>query len=254
MKNSNKPVHFSLTGQIPNMFTIMGLCAGLTAIRFALYEKWEIAVAFILIAALLDGMDGRLARMLEASSKLGAQLDSLADFISFGIAPALVIYLWEIRYIEIRGLGWALVLIFTTCMGLRLARFNSELDDDNKPDWHAQFFKGIPAPAGGLLLLCPMMISFFLQEKFNITAFPIPTYYIGLYMFILSFLLISKIPTFSGKDTTISKELVAPILAGIVIIISAFIIEPWLTLPVIGALYVMLIPVSTIVFRRLSSK
>jgi len=141
----------------PNMITIAGLCCGLSAIRFGMAGRWEMAVGFILAAALIDGMDGRVARMLGATSLFGAQLDSLSDFMCFGVSPVLVLYMWQLH--DIKGIGWAVVLFFAVCMALRLARFNTGLYDDSKEPWEKQFFTGIPAPAGGILSLLPLVIS-----------------------------------------------------------------------------------------------
>lgn len=255
MKNKKtKKTPFTLTSQVPNLFTIMGLCAGLSSIRFALDLKWEMAIYLILLAALLDGMDGRLARMMEATSKLGEQLDSLADFISFGVAPAFVVFWWNIRFIEVPGLGWGLVLLFTTCMAIRLARFNSELDDDNGPDWQKKFFKGVPAPAGGLLILAPLMVNIFLAKEYSIAALPMPIYVTGIYMACVSLLLISRIPTFSGKQTIIQKEYIPLILVGSVICIAGLIIKIWLVLPIMAALYLCTIPLSIAYHQRLSTQ
>jgi CDP-diacylglycerol--serine O-phosphatidyltransferase len=233
-----------LTMLIPNIITIAALCAGLTSVRYALDQKWEMAVAFIVLAAVMDGMDGRLARLLNATSKFGAQLDSLADFISFGVAPALILYLWQLQYIEVKGLGWGLVLFFATAMALRLARFNTALEDDKKPEWKERFFVGVPAPSGAGLLLFPMIAMFFANDKLGILTYPFPIYTLAGYLVIIALLMVSRIPTFSFKRMTIEREYVPFILVGTVIFIALLILEPWAMLSLVAIAYLCLIPVS----------
>src|SRR5262249_52979257 len=148
----------SLNRLIPNMLTVIALCAGLTGIRYALLDKWEAAVIAILVAGILDGLDGRIARLLNGASKFGAELDSLSDFVSFGVAPALPPYYWTLK--DRRGIGWALALVFSVCGALRLARFNPRIDNPDLPAWTGKFFTGVPAPAGAGLALTPMVVSF----------------------------------------------------------------------------------------------
>ena len=152
----------SLSKIIPNLITVMALCAGLTGIRFALQEKWEFAIGAIALAAILDTLDGRMARLLKGQSKFGAELDSLSDFISFGVAPALILFFWTTQ--NIHGVGWASVLFFSTCMALRLARFNTKLDDPDPPSFAARFFSGIPAPAAAGLACLPVILSFEIDQ------------------------------------------------------------------------------------------
>ena len=148
---------------VPNMFTVLALCAGLTSIRYALDGRFELAVALIVAAGVLDGLDGRSARLLKISSKLGAQLDSLADFLSFGVAPAMLVYLWSLN--QVKALGWALALLFATCCALRLARFNTELDDTDQPVWMSRFFTGMPAPAAAGCAIIPMLMAFAFETE-----------------------------------------------------------------------------------------
>src|SRR6201990_258709 len=143
---------------VPNLITLLALCAGLTAIRVAVENKIDLALAAIVFAALLDGIDGRVARMLKGTSRFGAELDSLADFVNFGVAPALILYFWGLH--DLKSAGWIAALVFATCCGLRLARFNVMIDDPNKPAWAADFFTGIPAPAGAITLLLPIYLNF----------------------------------------------------------------------------------------------
>src|SRR5438132_7259840 len=149
---------------LPNLITLLALCAGLTAIRLAVEDKLEWAVAAIVFAAMLDGIDGRVARMLKGASKFGAELDSLADFVNFGVAPALMLYFWSLH--ELKSAGWIAAMLFAICTGLRLARFNVMIDDPNRPVWAGNFFVGIPAPAGAITVLLPIYVSFLGLPRF----------------------------------------------------------------------------------------
>src|SRR5271170_3354782 len=206
----------------PNMITIAGLCCGLSAIRFAMAGRWEIAVAFIIAAALIDGMDGRVARMLGATSVFGAQLDSLSDFVCFGVSPALVLYMWQLH--DIKGYGWAVVLFFAVCTALRLARFNAGLFDDTKEEWEKQFFVGVPAPAGGILCLLPLIIS--LQFEQGI----LPPAFAACHMLLVGTLMASRIPTYAGKHIHIRHEVIPQFMIASSFLLVIFIIEPWLFL------------------------
>lgn len=230
----------------PNMVTIAGMCCGLSAIRFAMNGKFELAVGFIIAAAIIDGMDGRIARMLGATSVFGAQLDSLSDFICFGVAPALVIYMWQLH--DIRGLGWAVTLFFAVCASLRLARFNTGLFDDNKEPWEAQFFTGVPSPAGGILCLLPLILSLQL-EGLNI----LPPALIACHVVCIGALMVSRIPTFSGKKQRIKHEIILPFMIISTAILVLFIIEPWLTLCLLGLAYLGSIYFSVRKWRKLKA-
>lgn len=216
----------------------------MSAIRFAISSKWENAVIFIIIAAFLDGIDGKLARLLNVTSSFGAQLDSLADFLSFGIAPSIVLYLWQLQYIMIKGVGWSVALFYTICCAIRLARFNTIIDDKEKPVWTDKFFVGMPSPAGACLSITPMMISFQLEYKIS---------YIFTILFLIttSILMASRVPTFYVKKIVINHKLIsfALIFAGFVI--ASLIIEPWITLPVLGFIYFLSIPFSIQKFNKL---
>ena len=186
----------------PNIITILAICFGISAIRFSYKSQWELAVILILIAGFLDMLDGRVARYLKATSSFGAQLDSIADFANFGLAPALIAHQWFINDFQNDELGWAVVIIYIVSMAIRLARFNSELDDDDRPTWHSKFFTGVPAPAAAFLLAIPMMLSF---RVYDIRAVMVPEIY-GFYMLIISGLMVSRIPTFSSKKIIIKKQ------------------------------------------------
>ena len=148
---------------VPNIFTVLSLCAGLTSIRYALDHRFELAVLLIIVAGIFDGLDGRSARLLKITSKLGAELDSLADFLSFGVAPAVLVYLWSLN--QVKAVGWALVLLFATCCALRLARFNTELEDPDRPAWMSRFFTGMPAPAAAGCAIIPLLLAFAFEAE-----------------------------------------------------------------------------------------
>jgi CDP-diacylglycerol--serine O-phosphatidyltransferase len=227
---------------VPNFFTVLSLCAGLTAIRMAIEQQLDMAIALIVIAALLDGVDGRLARALKAQSKFGAELDSLADFVNFGVAPAMLMYTWGLRDLP-RGQGWIVALIFAMAMGLRLARFNSMIDVE-KPRWQANYFTGMPAPAGAVVVLLPLYL-----DKLGLFAVHAWPWLIAVYMLAAAFLLVSTIPTFSGKllGERISRDYVLPIFVGGVALVGLLLTYPFGTLSVLTLLYLATIPWS---YRR----
>jgi len=227
---------------IPNAITIAALCTGLSAIRFALLERWELAVSLILIAAILDALDGRIARFLRADSHFGAELDSLSDFISFGVAPAVVVYLYTLNLWK--GTGWALALFFSTCMALRLARFNTSVDTP-KPDWTKPFSVGVPAPAGAFLALSPLMASFALEENFQ--HFPL---LFAVSLLISGLLMISRIPTYVLKNSRIPHPFVRPLLMGVAIFVAALFSAPWWTFSIGALLYLFSIPLSYLSYRQ----
>jgi CDP-diacylglycerol--serine O-phosphatidyltransferase len=231
---------------VPNAFTVASICFGLTAIRFGLDGRFELAVVLIILAGVFDGLDGRAARLLKITSKIGAELDSLADFLSFGVAPAFLVYLWSLHTVP--GLGWVLALLFVICMALRLARFNSELDDADRPLWMTRFFTGMPAPAAAGVVLMPMMLSFATGSAVPATwaVNAVVTVFVALMM-------VSRVPTFSIKMvmTRVKPEYVLPTLVTTTIVIAAMVNVPWWTLLTVGVLYVQSIPISVLVARRL---
>ena len=227
----------SINRMIPNILTLLALAAGVTAIRFGLDGRWEHAVLAIIVAAILDALDGRIARLLKGASKFGAELDSLSDFVCFGVSPVLVLYLWTMK--DAGRLGWVLVMLFTICCGLRLARFNVMMEDHDAPAWQARFFTGIPAPAGGGLVLLPMVLSFQGSEDF----FRQP-WVVGIFMLVIAGMLVSTIPTYSFKKLKISRRWILPTML-ITAAIAVFLINaPWLTLSVVGKAYICSIPLS----------
>lgn len=236
----------------PNLVTIAGLCIGLSSIRFALQERWELAATFLIIAALLDGVDGKLARLFKATSNFGAQLDSLSDFINFGFAPALVIYLWQTQ--EIKGFGWAVLLFFVICAAIRLARFNTSLDDDEKPEWSDKFFVGIPAPAGAMLLISPMVFSFWLRDSgffYDENMLVFKPAFLCIFMAIIGILMASRIPTFSIKKVTFRSEYTSIILIAGSLYAAVLLVETWLTVTISSLLYMLHIPFSVASFYHL---
>jgi len=234
----------------PNMITLAGMCCGLSAIRFAMAERWELSVMFIIAAAIIDGMDGRIARMLGATSEFGAQLDSLSDFVCFGVAPGFVLYIWMASDIGQLGwmsrIGWAVSLFYIICTSLRLARFNTALTTKPKYPWAGQFFTGIPSPAGGILCLLPIIIS--LQMEGDIE---IPPVVVGLHMLLVGSLMASRIPTFAGKNFRIKHEYILPLMIGAAFLIVLLIIEPWLMISLLSATYIISIYFSVRRYRRL---
>jgi CDP-diacylglycerol--serine O-phosphatidyltransferase len=230
---------------VPNFFTLLSLCAGVTAIRMAIEGRYELAIGLIVAAAILDGVDGRLARALKAQSRFGAELDSLADFINFGVAPAIVMFTWGLG--GLKGFGWIAVLLFACGMGLRLARFNSMLEID-KPKWHSNYFTGMPAPAGAITVLLPFYID--ALGLISVRQYPL---FIAVYTLAMAFLLVSTIPTFSGKlmGERIRGELLLPILTAVAALVGLLVTYPYVTLSVLTIGYLAIIPVSYRRFRQL---
>ena len=231
---------------VPNFVTLLGLCAGLTAIRMAIEGRYELALAAIVFAALLDGVDGRVARMLKASSRFGAELDSLADFVSFGVAPAIVLFTWgNWETPGMRGLAWIIVLLLAIACGLRLARFNAVLDVE-RPKWQSNFFTGVPAPAGAMIALLPVYLDQLGLLEMR-TGWPI--YLVLAYALLVAFLMVSTIPTYSGKflGERISREWVMPLFVLAGALVALLVTYPYATLTVGALLYLALIPHS---FRR----
>src|SRR5712691_9853727 len=176
---------------LPNLITLLALCAGLTAIRFAAEGTLDIAVYAIVFAAVLDGIDGRIARLLKGTSRFGAELDSLADFVNFGVAPGLILYFWDLH--ELKSFGWIAAMVFAICAGLRLARFNVMLDDPNRPVWAGNFFTGVPAPAGAITVLLPIYVSFL-----GVPVGLVTVWFAFLYTLLIALLMVSRLPVFSG--------------------------------------------------------
>ena len=235
----------SLNVMIPNLLTLLALCAGMTAVRFALQDKFEAAGLAILVAAILDTLDGRVARLLKGSTKLGAELDSLSDVVCFGVAPAIVLHLWSLH--EVPRFGWIVALIFACCCALRLARFNTMLEDPDKPAWAAHFFMGTPAPAAAGLALLPMIVSFVASDEF--VREPV---LVGAVLLIVAFLMVSRFPTFSFKRVRVPGPYVMPTMVGAVGAIACLVSAPWWTLTVILTAYVISFPFAISMYRKYS--
>ena len=229
---------------IPNMITIMALCAGLTSIRFTLQGRWEDAVAAIFVAAILDGLDGRIARLLKATSRFGAELDSLSDFVSFGVAPAVLIY--QASLFQLQAIGWAIVLIYTICCALRLARFNINSQLGHQANsYDPRFFTGLPSPAAAVLGLIPIIINFEIKKEF--VVFP---WGWGIWLMVVAILMISRFPTLSLKSFRIKQELISTylLIGGMVAaLIATF---PWLVIITLALAYLAFLPVGYHMYRR----
>ena len=234
----------SINRLIPNILTLLALCAGLTSMRFAVHDMWKEAVIATVLAAILDGLDGRVARMLQGTSKFGAELDSLSDFVSFGVAPAMVLYFWTMR--GAGGFGWALVLLFSVCCALRLARFNTMIGEPDLPPYAYNFFTGVPAPAAAGIVLLPLALSIQFGGGFFDRPLVVAVFLLG-----VSFMMVSRIPTFSFKKVRIPHKWVLPILLVVGLVAAFLVTEPWLTLSGLGAAYLASIPVAVRSFARL---
>jgi CDP-diacylglycerol---serine O-phosphatidyltransferase len=234
---------------LPNLITLLALCAGLTAIRLAFEDKLEWAVAAIVFAAMLDGIDGRVARMLKGTSRFGAELDSLADFVNFGVAPALMLYFWGLH--ELGHAGWIAALVFAISTGLRLARFNVMIDDPNKPVWAANFFVGVPAPAGAITVLLPIYGYFLGLPRTSIVE-PLAL----VYTLAIAFLMVSRLPVFSGKRVgkRVAPEMVLPVFVAVVVFFALLIAYPWFVLTVGTLLYLASLPLGVISYRNYQRK
>ncbi len=235
----------SINKMIPNAITMAALCSGMSAIRFAFMDQWENAVACVLLAGILDTMDGRIARLLGKSSQFGAQLDSLADAVNFGVAPALMMYLFILK--DFRSFGWAICLFFTVCMVFRLARFNTMLlEADQEKPANGAFFLGVPAPAGAILMLLPIMLQF----EVNASQV-VPVLFYALWAIGAALLLISRIPTFSLKGGKIPLKFGWFLFVILVFLMVNLVTSPWTTITVLGGLYVASIPISYKIAKKL---
>ena len=233
---------------IPNIFTLLGLCAGLTAIRMAIEHRWDLAVAALVFAAFLDGIDGRIARLLKASSRFGAELDSLADFVNFGVAPAIIIFNWALE--DLRSMGWIVVLIYAVCAALRLARFNVALERLDLPAWKNSYFVGVPAPSGAIILLLPIY-----AQDLGLHL-PTLTPLVLIYTLAVALLMVSRVPTFSGKliGQKIAREHVLPVFVFAALFIACLLTYPSLTLAVGSVIYLALIPLSAYLYFQKERK
>lgn len=237
---------FPINKLFPNMITIAAICSGLSAIKFALDSKWENAVIFVILAAFFDIMDGRVARLLKATSEFGAQLDSLSDFLCYGITPSLILYLWKLKEIPLKGLGWGIALFYTVCCAIRLARFNASLSDNKRPIWAENYFVGMPSTAAGILSMIPLALSFQFKDIFSAQN-------LAIYMIFLSLMMPSRVPTFSTKKIIIKPNQAYLILLFTGLFFAFILIEPWYCLALFGVLYLISIPFSIFTYKKYSS-
>ena len=231
---------------LPNMLTLMGVCIGLSSIRFALDGRFEIAIIAIIFAALIDGLDGRIARLIKGTSRVGKELDSLTDVISFGVAPAFIMYFWKLN--TLGRFGWLLCLVYVICVALRLARFN--VNSNQEPSWKDNFFEGVPSPAGAILLLTPLIISLsgfdYIQLNFNII---VPIFFV-----VTSLLLISKFPSYSFKKIVIPRKTTIFLLFGIVLFFGLLLVYTFNVIAISSFVYVLLLPISFFHFQKLKKQ
>ena len=233
---------------LPNAITLIGVCIGLSSIKFAIDGKFAIAIITIMFAGLMDALDGRIARLIKGTSKMGKELDSLGDVISFGVAPALIMYFWNLQYLD--KLGWFVCLIYVVCVALRLARFN--VNTEEEISWKDNFFEGLPSPAGGILVLMPLIISFSGLEKFLFKInydLLVPTLFI-----IISILLISTIPTYSFKKIVIPRTMTKFLLFGLVLFFGALLVYTFKILAVSSFIYICLIPISYFHYKKIKKE
>ena len=231
---------------LPNMLTLIGVCIGLTSIRFALDEKFEFAIIAIILAALIDGLDGRIARLIKGTSKVGKELDSLTDMISFGVAPAFIMYFWKLN--TLGRFGWLICLIYVICVALRLARFN--INSNQEPSWRDNFFEGVPSPAGGILVLTPLIISLtnfdYISINYNIV---VPAFFV-----ITSLLLISKFPSYSFKKIVIQRKTTIFLLFGIILFFGLLLIYPFNVIAISSIIYLAMLPISFFHYQKLKKQ
>ena len=224
---------------LPNLVTLLALGAGLTSIRMATEQRFELAITFIAIAAALDGIDGRVARFLKSTSRFGAELDSITDFLNFGVAPAVLMYVWALA--DLRSLGWIAALVFAICAALRLARFNAALDAADRPEWQASFFVGVPAPAGAMIVMLPLYAELVAVPHGLFTAPVVLVYTVA-----IGLLMVSRVPTWSGKvvGRRMPRDMVAPLFVFGVLIVAVLISFPFETMMVLSLVYLGSLPLS----------
>ena len=231
---------------LPNMLTLIGVCIGLTSIRFSFNGQFDLAIIAIIFAALIDGLDGRIARLIKGTSKVGKELDSLTDMISFGVAPAFIMYFWKLN--TLGRFGWLVCLIYVICVALRLARFN--VNSDQEPSWRDNFFEGVPSPAGGILVLTPLIFSMtnfeFIQINYDIV---VPIFFIA-----TSLLLISKFPSYSFKKIVIQRKTTIFLLFGIVLFFGLLLIYPFNVIAISAIVYLFMLPISFFHYQKLKKQ
>ncbi|MBB6012481.1 CDP-diacylglycerol--serine O-phosphatidyltransferase [Aquamicrobium lusatiense] len=227
----------------PNLLTVLAICAGLSGIRFAFEGRFETAVVMVLIAAFLDGLDGRVARLLKATSKFGAQMDSIADIVNFGVAPALVLYAFLLD--RAGSPGWIAALLFAIACGMRLARFNVLEEAQDRPSWQAEYFVGVPAPAGAAVVMLPLYLSFIGFEPTRYGAFLATGFTV-----IVAFLLVSRLPVYSGKSLKVPGDRMLLVILAIVLVFLLLVSYPWYTLTASVIGYLVFLPLSVLAYSR----
>ena len=231
---------------LPNMFTLIGVCIGLSSIKFAFDEKFTLSIIAIIVAAIIDGLDGRIARLIQGTSKVGKELDSLTDVISFGVAPAFIMYFWKLN--ELGRIGWLICLIYVVCVALRLARFN--VNSVKEPSWRDNFFEGVPSPAGGVIVLMPLVYSLSEIQIFSINY----DYFVPILFVLVSILLISKVPTYALKKISVPRNMTIFLLLGVALYFGLLLIYTFNAIVISGLMYFIMIPVSLIHYNSMSKK
>ena len=231
---------------LPNMFTLVGVCIGLTSIKFAFDERFGLAIICIIVAGLIDGLDGRIARLIKGTSQVGKELDSLTDVISFGVAPAFIMYFWQLN--SLGRVGWLICLIYVICVALRLARFN--VNSETQASWKDNFFEGVPSPAGGILVLMPLIYSKSELQIINLNY----TYFVPALFILISILLISKLPTYSFKKIAVPRRLTIFLLFAVVLFFGMLLIYTYNVMVISSLVYLTLIPFSIYHFHKLNKR
>ncbi len=244
----------SFNRMVPSILTLLGLCAGLTSIRYALDARWQAAALAVVIAAVIDGLDGRLARLLHATSRFGAEFDSLTDFCSFGVAPAFILYIWSLH--GANRFAFMPCLMFAVCMALRLARFNAALETSPKPAYAQSFFTGVPAPAGAGVVLLPLFLWLEAVEQGWVRMADAAQYpgFVAMILVGCSVLLVSSLPVWSFKNFKVPAEYVLWLLLGTGFFAALLVADPWLALAAAGLIYLLMLPFSVRSFRRLRAE
>jgi CDP-diacylglycerol--serine O-phosphatidyltransferase len=240
-----------LRALIPNAVTVLALCFGLTGVRFAIAGEWEKAVGAVIVAAVLDGIDGRIARLLKGATRFGAELDSLSDVTAFGVAPALIVYLWSLQYLP--GIGWVIALAHAVTCALRLARFNAQIDAADQPHKRAGYLTGIPAPVAAGLTLSPLFLTFWL-EPVVLDDLRVRYTLVAVVVMIVSFLMVSSLPTYSWGSIRLRPAARLPALVGVGLFAGALFSAPWMTLTVLCVAYAAAIPFAVRSYARLKAR
>ena len=231
---------------LPNMFTLVGVCIGLSSIKFAFAEKFTLSIIAIIVAAIIDGLDGRIARLIQGTSKVGKELDSLTDVISFGVAPAFIMYFWKLN--ELGRVGWLICLIYVVCVALRLARFN--VNSGEEPSWRDNFFEGIPSPAGGVIVLMPLIYSLSDIQILNINY----DFFVPILFVIVSILLISKVPTYALKKISVPRSMTIFLLLAVVLYFGLLLIYTFNAIVISGLIYFIMIPISFMHYNNMKKQ